>query len=220
MNRELLMLVDAISREKNVERDVVFGAVELALASATKKVYPEGVDIRVAVDRDSGVYETFRRWLVVPDEAGLQNAEGEELLTDAREELADIEEGDYIEKPIESLPIGRIGAQAAKQVILQKIRDAEREMLLSEFMARGEKIFVGTIKRMDKGDIIVESGRVEGRLRRSDMIPKENLRSGDRVRAMIMEVDTTLRGAPIILSRTSPEFMIELFRQEVPEIEQ
>ena len=135
MNRELLMLVDAISREKNVERDVVFGAVELALASATKKVYPEGVDIRVAVDRDSGVYETFRRWLVVPDEAGLQNAEGEELLTDAREELADIEEGDYIEKPIESLPIGRIGAQAAKQVILQKIRDAEREMLLSEFMA-------------------------------------------------------------------------------------
>ena len=220
MNRELLMLVDAISREKNVERDVVFGAVELALASATKKVHPEGVDIRVSVDRDSGVYETFRRWLVVPDEAGLQNPEGEELVSDARDEIADIEEGDYIEKPVESLPIGRIGAQAAKQVILQKIRDAEREMLLNDFMSRGEKIFVGTVKRMDKGDIIVESGRVEGRLRRSDMIPKENLRSGDRVRAMIMEVDTTLRGAPIILSRTSPEYMIELFRQEVPEIEQ
>jgi transcription termination/antitermination protein NusA len=220
MNRELLMLVDAISREKNVERDVVFGAVELALASATKKVYPEGTDIRVSVDRDSGVYETFRRWLVVPDEAGLQNPEGEELVSDAREELADIEEGDFIEKPIESLPIGRIGAQAAKQVILQKIRDAEREMLLNDFLSRGEKIFVGTVKRMDKGDIIVESGRIEGRLRRSDMIPKENLRSGDRVRAMIMEVDSTLRGAPIILSRTAPEFMMELFRQEVPEIEQ
>jgi len=139
MNRELLMLVDAISREKNVERDVVFGAVELALASATKKIYPEGTEIRVSVDRDSGQYETFRRWLVVPDAAGLQNPEGEELLSDAREEIADIEEGDYIEKPVESVPIGRIGAQAAKQVILQKIRDAEREMLLSDFMSRGEK---------------------------------------------------------------------------------
>src|SRR3990170_1723201 len=109
---------------------------------------------------------------------------------------------------------------AAKQVILQKIRDAEREMLLNDFMSRGDKIFVGTVKRMDKGDIIVESGRVEGRLRRGEMIPKENLRNGDRVRAMIMEVDLTLRGAPIILSRAAPEFMIELFRQEVPEIEQ
>ncbi len=220
MNRELLMLVDAISREKNVDREVVFGAVELALASATKKVYAEGTDIRVAVDRESGNYETFRRWLVVPDEAGLQNPEGEEMLSDAREEIADIEEGDYIEKPVESLPIGRIGAQAAKQVILQKIRDAEREMLLNDFLSRGEKIFVGTVKRMDKGDIIVESGRVEGRLRRGDTIPKENLRSGDRVRAMIMSVDSTLRGAPILLSRTAPEYMIELFRQEVPEIEQ
>jgi N utilization substance protein A len=109
---------------------------------------------------------------------------------------------------------------AAKQVILQKIRDAEREMLLNDFMSRGDKIFVGTVKRMDKGDIIVESGRVEGRLRRSEMIPKENLRMGDRVRAMIMEVDLTLRGAPIILSRSAPDFMVELFRQEVPEIEQ
>ncbi|MGC3987558.1 MAG: transcription termination factor NusA [Pseudorhodoferax sp.] len=220
MNREMLMLVDAISREKNVERDVVFGAVEAALAQATKKLYQGEVDIRVAVDRDSGVYETFRRWLVVPDSAGLQNPEAEELYSDVKEDIADIEEGDYIEKPVESVPIGRIGAMAAKQVILQKIRDAEREMLLNDFMSRGDKIFVGTVKRMDKGDIIVESGRVEGRLRRSEMIPKENLRTGDRVRAMIMEVDLTLRGAPIILSRSSPAYMVELFRQEVPEIEQ
>ncbi len=220
MNREMLMLVEAISREKNVERDVVFGAVEAALAQATKKLYQGEVDIRVAVDRDSGSYETFRRWLVVPDAAGLQNPEAEELLTEAREQLEDIEEGDFIEKPIDSLPIGRIGAMAAKQVILQKIRDAEREMLLNDFMSRGDKIFVGTVKRLDKGDVIVESGRVEGRLRRTEMIPKENLRMGDRVRAMIMEVDHTLRGAPIILSRSAPEFMIELFRQEVPEIEQ
>ena len=198
----------------------MFGAVEAALAQATKKLYQGEVDIRVAVDRDSGVYETFRRWLVVPDSAGLQNPEAEELYSDVKEDILDIEEGDYIEKPVDSVPIGRIGAMAAKQVILQKIRDAEREMLLNDFMSRGDKIFVGTVKRMDKGDIIVESGRVEGRLRRSEMIPKENLRTGDRVRAMIMEVDLTLRGAPIILSRSAPAYMVELFRQEVPEIEQ
>ena len=220
MNRELLMLVEAISREKNVERDVVFGAVELALAQATKKLYEGEVDIRVAIDRDSGDYDTFRRWVVVPDDAGLQNPEAEEMLMDAEERVPGIQVGQYIEEQIESLPIGRIGAMTAKQVILQKIRDAEREMLLNEFMARGERIFTGTVKRMDKGDIIVESGRVEGRLRRSEMIPKENLRNGDRVRAMIMEVDLTLRGAPILLSRAAPEFMIELFRNEVPEIEQ
>ncbi|NMM12865.1 MAG: transcription termination/antitermination protein NusA [Rhodoferax sp.] len=220
MNREMLMLVEAISREKNVERDVVFGAVEAALAQATKKLSQGDVDIRVAVDRDSGSYETFRRWHVVPDEAGLQLPDQEILLFEAKEQIPDIEVDEYIEETVESVPIGRIGAMAAKQVILQKIRDAEREMLLNDFMSRGDKIFVGTVKRMDKGDLIVESGRVEGRLRRSEMIPKENLRMGDRVRAMIMEVDLTLRGAPIILSRSAPEFMVELFRQEVPEIEQ
>ncbi len=220
MNRELLMLVEAISREKNVERDVVFGAVEAALAQAAKKLYEGEVDLRVAIDRDTGEYETFRRWHVVPDEAGLQLPDQEILLFEAREQIPDIEVDEYIEEPVESVPIGRIGAMAAKQVILQKIRDAEREMLLNDFMSRGEKIFTGTVKRMDKGDILVESGRVEGRLRRSEMIPKENLRNGDRVRAMIMEVDLTLRGAPILLSRSAPEFMIELFRNEVPEIEQ
>src|SRR5574344_476826 len=220
MNRELLMLVEAISREKNVERDVVFGAVELALAQATKKLFEGEADIRVAIDRESGDYDTFRRWLVVPDDAGLQNPAAEELLMDAVERQADVQVGDFIEEQIETLPIGRIGDMTDKQVILQKIRDAEREMLLNEYMARGEKIFSGTVKRMDKGDIIVEVGRIEGRLRRSEMIPKENLRTGDRVRAMIMEVDLTLRGAPILLSRAAPEFMIELFRNEVPEIEQ
>jgi len=221
MNRELLMLVDAISREKNVDRDVVFGAVEAALAQAAKRLYQGEVDIRVAIDRETGEYETFRRWLVVPDEAGLQNPDAEELLMDARDRVADAEVGEYIEEGVESVPIGRIGAMAAKQVILQKIRDAEREMLLTDFMSRGEKIFSGTVKRADaKGDVLVESGRVEGRLRRSEMIPKENLRTGDRVRAIILEVDPTLRGAPIILSRAAPALMVELFRQQVPEIEQ
>jgi len=220
MNREMLMLIDAISREKNVERSVVLSAVEFALASATKKFYKGEVDIRVSVNPDTGAYDTYRRWLVVPDEAGLQNPDAEEMLSDVADEHPGIQVGEYIEVPIESVPIGRIGAMAAKQVILQRIRDAEREMLLNDFMSRGDKIFVGSVKRLDKGDLIVESGRVEGRLKRSEMIPKENLRSADRVRAMIMEVDLSLRGAPILLSRAAPEFMIELFRQEVPEIEQ
>jgi transcription termination/antitermination protein NusA len=220
MNRELLMLVDAISREKSVDMEVVFGAVESALASASKKLHGGEVDIRVTVDRETGDYETFRRWHVVPNEAGLQLPDSEILLFEAAEQIPDIEVDDYIEEPVESVSIGRIGAQAAKQVILQKIRDAEREQLLTDFLSRGEKIFVGTVKRLDKGDVIVESGRVEGRLRRSEMIPKENLRTGDRVRAYILEVDPTLRGPQIILSRSAPGFMMELFAQEVPEIEQ
>ncbi len=220
MNREMLMLVEAIAREKNVSDDIVFGALEHALAQATKKQYTGEVDIRVAMNRETGEYDTFRRWLVVPNEAGLQNPDAEELLMDAQERVPDVTEGEYIEEQVPSMPIGRIGAMTAKQVVLQRIRDAEREMLLREFLERGEKIFSGTVKRMDKGDLIVESGRVEGRLRRSEMIPKENFRTGDRVRAMIMEVDTTLRSAPILLSRSAPEFMVELFRNEVPEIEQ
>jgi N utilization substance protein A len=174
----------------------------------------------VAVDRDTGVYETFRRWLVVPDEAGLQNPDAEEMLSEALDRIADIEVGDYIEEPVESVPIGRIGAQAAKQVILQKIRDAEREQLLNDFLSRGDKIFVGTVKRLDKGDIIVESGRVEGRLKRSEMIPKENLRTGDRVRAFILGSTRPARARRSCCRAAAPGFMIELFAQEVPEIEQ
>jgi transcription termination/antitermination protein NusA len=220
MNREMLTLVDAISREKTVERDLVFGAVESALASATKKLHGADVDIRVSVDRETGDYDTYRRWHVVPNEAGLQIPDAEVLLFEAQEQIADIEVDDYIEEPIDSVPIGRIGAQAAKQVILQKIRDAEREQLLNDFLSRGERIFTGTVKRLDKGDIIVEQGRVEGRLKRSEMIPKENLRSGDRVRAFIAGIDSAARGPQIMLSRSAPGFMVELFGQEVPEIEQ
>ncbi len=220
MSRELLMLVDALAREKNVDQDVVFGAVEAALASATKRLYEGEVDIRVQIDRHTGEYETFRRWLVVPDEAGLQQPDAEILLFEAREQIPDIEVGDYIEEPVESIAFGRIGAQAAKQVILQKIRDAEREQILNDFLARNDKIFAGTVKRIDKGDLILESGKVDARLRRSEMIPKENWRVGDRVRAVITKIDRTARGPQIEVSRTSPEFMIELFRLEVPEVEQ
>ena len=220
MNRELLMLVDAISREKSVDREVVFGAVEAALASASKKLHGGEVDIRVAIDRESGEYETFRRWHVVPDEAGLQLPDSEILLFEAKEQIGDIEVDDYIEEPVESVSIGRIGAQAAKQVILQRIRDAEREQVLNDFLARNESLVSGTIKRMERGSAIIESGRIEGRLEKDQMIPKENLRVGDRVRAYLVRAERGGRGPQLTLSRTAPQFIMELFRLEVPEVEE
>ena len=220
MSKEVLLLVDALAHEKNVDRTVVFDALELALASATKKRYNMDVDIRVSIDTHTGEYETYRRWLVVPNEAGLQEADKEILLFEAQEDIADIEVGEFMEDVIESVAFGRIGAQAAKQVILQRIRDAEREQILNDFLERGEKVMNGTVKRADKNGLIIESGRVEALLRRDQMIPKENLRSGDRVRAYILKVDREARGPHVELSRTCPEFLLKLFENEVPEIEQ
>ena len=220
MNRELLMLVEAISREKNVERDVVLGAVEQALAQASKKLFGGDVDIRVAIDRDSGHYDTFRRWLVVPNDAGLQNPDAEELLMDAEERQPGVQVGDYIEEQVESVPIGRIGAMTAKQVILQRIRDAEREQILSDFLERKEHVVSGTIKRMERGNAIIETGKIEAVLPRDQMIPRENLRVGDRIKAFLLRIDRAARGPQLILSRTAPEFIIKLFEMEVPEIEQ
>lgn len=220
MSREVLLLVDALAREKNVSKEIVFAALELALASATKKRFDADIDVRVAINRESGLHETFRRWLVVPDELGLQEPEKQVLLFEAREQIPDIEIDDYIEEQIESVDFGRIGAQAAKQVILQKIRDAEREQILNDYLERGESMMTGTVKRADKHGLIVESGKVEALLRRDQMIPKENLRSGDRVRGYINKVDRTTRGPQIELSRTCPAFLIKLFENEVPEIEQ
>jgi len=220
MSPEVLLLVDARAREKNVDKDVVFGALEAALASATKKRFEEDVDVRVAIDRESGEHETFRRWLVVPDDAGLQEPDKQILLFEAKEQDADIGVDDFVEEQIESVEFGRIGAQAAKQVILQRIRDAEREQILNDYLDRGEKVMTGTIKRADKKGLIVETGRVEALLARDQMIPKENLRTGDRVRAYILNVDRTARGPQIELSRTCPEFLIKLFENEVPEMEQ
>jgi len=218
MSREVLMLADALAREKNVDKDIVFEALEMALASASKKRYEEDVDMRVSIDRNTGEYETFRRWLVVPDEAGLQEPDKEILSFEAKEQIADIEIGDYIEEQVESVAFGRIGAQTAKQVILQRIRDAEREQILNDYLERGENVMTGTVKRADKNGLIIESGRVEALLRRDQMIPKENLRSGDRVRGFILKVDREARGPQIELSRTAPQFLIKLFENEVPEI--
>ena len=218
MSRDLLLLVDALAREKNVDRDIVFAALESALASATKKRIHEDADVRVSIDRETGDYESFRRWLVLPDEE-VENDDQQMGLIDAREELADVLVGDYVEESLEPIDFGRIGAQAAKQVILQKIRDAEREQILTDFLERKEHLVTGTIKRIERGNAIVEAGRIEAVLPRDQMIPKENLRVGDRVRAFLLKVDRQARGPQLILSRTAPEFIIRLFALEVPEID-
>ena len=164
MSREILMLADALAREKNVERELVFLALESALASATKKQFTDEVDVRVAIDRESGDYDAFRRWLVVPD-GELEDHDIQTILTEARKEIEDIEVGDYIEVEMEAVPFGRIGAQAAKQVILQKIREAERDQILKDFLERGEVVINGTIKRLERGDAIVEAGKIGARAR-------------------------------------------------------
>jgi N utilization substance protein A len=218
MSREILLLVDALSREKNVEKNIVFGALELALASATKKRFNEDVEVRAAVDRNTGDFTFFRRWQVV-DDAAFEAPSRQYLLHEAREQNPDSQIGDYIEEPLGGLEIGRIGAQTAKQVILQKIRDAEREQILNDFMARKEHLVTGMIKRMERGSAIIESGRLEAMLPRDQMIPKENLRVGDRVRAYIWKIDRVSRGPQLVLSRTVPEFLVKLFEIEVPELE-
>ncbi|WP_394780074.1 transcription termination factor NusA [Undibacterium sp.] len=220
MSREVLLLVDVLAREKNVDKDIVFGALEHALAQATKKRYEGEVDIRVTIDRESGEFESFRRWHVVPDDAGLQLPDQEILHFEAVEQIPDIEVDEYIEEAIESVDFGRRFAQDTKQVVLQRIRDAEREQILADFLERGDSLVTGTIKRMERGEAVVESGKIEARLPRDQMIPKENLRVGDRVRAYILRIDRNARGPQVILSRTAPEFIMKLFELEVPEIEQ
>jgi transcription termination/antitermination protein NusA len=219
MRRELLMLVDALAREKNVDKDIVFASLELALASATKKRFKEDADTRVAIDRETGDYESFRRWQVLPDEE-IEEPARQLTLEEARKIDPEVELEGYIEEALEPIEFGRIGAQAAKQVILQKIRDAEREQILNDFLEREEFIVTGSIKRMERGNAIIESGRIEAILPREQMIPKENLRIGDRVRAYLLKVDRAARGQQLILSRTVPEFISKLFELEVPEIEE
>src|SRR5438552_328386 len=218
-NRELVMLVDVLAREKNVPRDIVFGALEMALASATKKKYSEDIDVRVHVDRNTGAYESFRRWKVVPDDA-LEAPPAQIPLSEAQKRKSDIKLEDFIEEPLEPVEFGRIGAQTAKQVILQRIRDAEREQILNDFLSRGDELVTGTVKRMERGSAIIESGRLEALLPREHMIPKENLRVGDRVRAWVAKIDRQARGPQLILSRTAPQFIMKLFELEVPEIEE
>ena len=219
MSREILLLVDALAHEKSVAKEVIFIALELALASATKKRFSEDADVRVEINRENGEYQSFRRWQVVADEA-VENPAAQIALSDAQQSNADLIEGDYVEEPLESVEFGRIGAQAAKQVILQKVREAEREQILDDFLARKEHLVTGVIKRMEKGNAIIEVGRIESLLPRDQMIPKENLRVGDRVRAYLSRIERGGRGPQLILSRIAPEFLAKLFELEVPEIEE
>lgn len=218
MSREILLLVDVLAREKNVTKDIVFGALEMALASATKKRVHDDANVRVVVDRETGDFETFRRWEIVAD-ADCLHDEHQIPLSDAVKQDPEVEIGDFLEEALEPIDFGRIGAQAAKQVILQKIRDAEREQILNDFLSRKEHLVTGSVKRMERGNAIIETGKVEALLPRDQMIPRENLRVGDRVKAYLLRIDRSARGPQLILSRTAPEFIIKLFAQEVPEVD-
>jgi len=223
-NKEILLVVDAVSNEKGIEREVIFAAIEAALATASKKLSEKDIDVRVAIDRQSGEYETFRRWEVVPDidedgDDGVEFPDRQIHLSEARQRDAEIQIGDYVEEPLASAEFGRIAAQAAKQVIVQKVREAERERIVEAYKERKGELVMGVVKRMDKGNVILDLGdNVEAVILREDMIPREAIRPGDRLRGYLKDVRSEPRGPQLFVSRTAPELLVELFRLEVPEV--
>ena len=218
MNKEILLVVDAVSNEKGVAKEVIFGAIEAALAMATKKRYDSEVEIRVAIDRVTGDYESFRRWLVIENNASLEFSEKELHLCDALEIDANALVGGYVEEPIESIAFGRIAAQAAKQVIVQKVREAERSQVVDAYKSRIGQLITGVVKRVERGNVILDLGaNAEALITREDMIPREAVRSGDRLRGYLREVRPESRGPQIFVSRSAPELLLELFKLEVPE---
>ena len=221
MNKEILLVVETVSNEKAVERDVIFGAIEAALASATRKKSGKDIEVRVAIDRKTGDYETFRRWLVVDDSESqaLENPLAEITLEAARIDEPDIQVDDYVEEQIESIEFGRIAAQTAKQVIVQKVREAERAKVVEAFQDKVGQLIMGTVKRAERGTVILDLGDgAEALIPRSEMIPKEMVRVGDRLRGLLFDIRTDVRGPQLFVSRNSPEVLMELFRLEVPEI--
>ena len=225
MSREMLQLAEALASEKNVETEVVFKALEFALSTAAKKKADrEHMDVRVEIDRDTGEYQTFRRWLIVADE-DYTYPDVEKTIEEIQEEIpgTEIQIGEYYEEQLENEGFGRQAAQTAKQIILQRIRDAEREQILNEFLARKEDIVSGTVKRVERHGIIVEvvSGKLDALIPRDQMIPRENFRSGDRIRALLLRVDEigSTGRKQVILSRTDKNFLAKLYAMEVPEIE-
>lgn len=221
MSKEILLVVDAISHEKGVDKGVIFEAIEAALASATRKRHREDIDARVSVDRHSGEYETFRRWLVVEDEELLEAPERELTLEHARERRPDIEPGEFIEEPMASVEFGRIAAQTAKQVIVQKVREAERAQVVEAYADRQGDLVTGIVKRFERGSVTLDlGGNAEALIPREEMIPREAVRPGDRLRGYLKEVHSEVRGPQLFVSRTAPEFLLELFRLEVPEVGQ
>jgi N utilization substance protein A len=222
VNKEILMVVDAVSNEKGVDKEVIFEALEAALASATRKKYGEELDVRVQIDRKTGDYDTFRRWKVFADDSTeLEVPERELRLDDAKDLNPAIDVGGYVEQPIESVAFGRIAAQQAKQVIVQKVREAERAQVVDAYQDRVGTLVSGVVKRVDRNGIYVDLGsNAEGFVPRTDMIPREQVKPQDRIKAFLKEVRSEPRGPQLFLSRTAPEFLIELFKLEVPEVGQ
>ena len=222
MNKEILMVVDAVSNEKGVDKEIIFAALESALASATRKRHGEGIDVRVAINRKSGDYDTWRRWKVFADDSTeLENPDSELRLEDGLEINPEAQIGGFVEVPMESVAFGRIAAQTAKQVIVQKVREAEREMVVNEYKGRVGTLVSGIVKRVDRNGVYVDlGGNAEGFVPRDQMIPREPVRSQDRIKAYLQDVRSEQRGPQLFLTRTAPEFLIELFKLEVPEVGQ
>ncbi|MGA7799546.1 MAG: transcription termination factor NusA [Gammaproteobacteria bacterium] len=222
MNKEILLVVDAVSNEKGVDKEIIFEAIEAALASATKKKHGGEIDVRVAIDRQNGDYETFRRWLVVDDEdPEFENPERQMLFGTAQTRESDIEVGGYIEEPMESVSFGRIAAQTAKQVIVQKVREAERAQVVEAYESRKGELVSGIVKRVERGNVFLDLGaNAEAIITRDEMIPREAVRPGDRLRGYLKDVRSEPRGPQLFVSRVAPEFLIELFKLEVPEVGQ
>ena len=222
MSKEILMVVDAVSNEKGVEKEIIFEAIELALASATRRKHGDDIDVRVAIDRETGDYDTFRRWLVFEDESTeLEFPDRELRMIDAVDVNADAEPGGFVEEPMESVEFGRIAAQTAKQVIVQKVRAAEREQVVEEYKDREGEMLSGLVKRVDRNGVYIDlGGNAEGFVPRDQMVPREPVRPQDRIKALLTEVRSEPRGPQLFMTRTSPQFLIELFKIEVPEVGQ
>ncbi len=222
MSKEILMVVDAVSNEKGVEKDIIFEAIEAALASATRRKHGEDIEVRVAIDRETGDYDTFRRWLVFEDESTELEVPDRELrMLDAVDIDENAEPGGYVEVPMESVEFGRIAAQTAKQVIVQKVREAEREQVVEEYKDREGEMLSGLVKRVDRNGVYIDlGGNAEGFVAREQMVPREPVRPQDRIKALLTEVRSEPRGPQLFMTRTSPEFLVELFKIEVPEVGQ
>jgi len=222
MNKEILMMADVVSNEKGVEKEVIFQALEAALASATRKKHPEDIDSRVEINRETGEYQTFRQWKVfADDDPNLEFPDKELRLMDAVDVDPDAEVEGYVEEPIDSIAFGRIAAQTAKQVILQKVREAERAKVMQEYADRVGTMVSGIVKRSDRNGVYVDlGGNAEAFIPRNEMIRGEQVRTQDRVKGILYEINHEARGPQFLMTRPSPEFLIELFKLEVPEVGQ
>ncbi|WP_133407867.1 transcription termination factor NusA [Parashewanella tropica] len=222
MNKEILLVAEAVSNEKAVPREKIFEALEFALATATKKKYEGDIDVRVAIDRKTGEYDTFRRWMVVQPEEGelLENPFREITLEAAQFDDAELQVGDYVEEQIDSIKFDRITTQTAKQVIVQKVREAERAQVVEQFADKEGELITGLVKKSNRDTVVIDLGNnADGVLFKDDIIGRETFRPGDRVRSLLYSVRPEARGAQLFLTRTKPDMLIELFRVEVPEIQ-